>query len=290
MNIRLIKLFYSKGGDFMLLTSGRGQNTFIEDLRNNLVNAKIVYIITAYITVGGLVDILPQIQNCQEVCIIVGDMSNKYCMELQMQLMGAAPPAKKHINEIPILQQMVQSKRLKILFARDDKAKIIHSKGYLLELWSGGFVTYVGSANLTHPGFFQNKEWMLKSTDVDTANHVYREFLNEWQVLSNQYMNVQDLNQVSMQQGQQVNNQGYGFGYSQNMQGYQNNQMGGFNGLGQDYLNNGGINIGIPNYNYNLQNNTYIPDSRKGVSIGSIDGQDLRIGEGELLRFLKSLF
>ena len=95
----------------MLLTSGRGQNTFIEDLRNNLVNAKIVYIITAYITVGGIVDILPQIQNCQEVCIIVGDMSNKYCMELQMQLMGAAPPAKKYVNEIPILQQNRQAGR-----------------------------------------------------------------------------------------------------------------------------------------------------------------------------------
>ena len=272
----------------MLLTSGRGQNTFIEDLRNNLVNAKIVYIITAYITVGGIVDILPQIQNCQEVCIIVGDMSNKYCMELQMQLMGASPPAKKYVNEIPILQQMVQQKRLKILFARDDKAKIIHSKGYLLELWSGGFVTYIGSANLTHPAFFQNKEWMLKSTDVDTANHVYREFLNEWQVLSNQYMNVQDLTQNQVQNNygyvdyQMQNNQGYG---------YQNNQMGGFNGLGQDYLNsNGAINIGQPNYNYNPQNNVYVPNPNKGYSIGSIDGQDLRVGDGELLRFLKSLF
>lgn len=281
----------------MLLTSGRGQNTFIADLRSNLMNAKIVYIITAYITVGGLADILPQIQNCQEVCIIVGDMSNKYCMELQMQLMGAAPPAKKYTNEIPILQQMVQQKRLKILFARDDKAKIIHSKGYLLELWSGGFVTYIGSANLTHPAFFQNKEWMLKSTDVDTANHVYREFLNEWQVLSNQYMNVQDLNQNQMPMQQNYNqqqsydyNQQQSYGYNQ-QQGYPNNQMGGFNGLGQDYLNNGGaINIGQPNYSYNPQNNAYVPNPNKGQSIGSIDGMDLRIGDGELLRFLKSLF
>ncbi len=263
----------------MLLTSGRGQNTFIEDLRNNLVNSKIVYIITAYITVGGLVDILPQIQNCQEVCIIVGDMSNKYCMELQMQLMGAAPPTKKYANEIPILQQMVQNKRLKILFARDDKAKIIHSKGYLLELWNGGFVTYIGSANLTHPAFFQNKEWMLKSTDMDTANQVYREFLNEWQVISNQYMNVQDLTQ----------NQGQSIPIYDNMNytPVQTNQ--GFNGLGQNYMSNNGIDIGQGMYQP-IQNNTYVPDSTKGISIGSIDGQDLRIGDGELLRFLKSLF
>ena len=282
----------------MLLTSGRGQNTFIEDLRNNLINAKIVYIITAYITVGGIVDILPQIQNCQEVCIIVGDMSNKYCMELQMQLMGAAPPAKKYVNEIPILQQMVQQKRLKILFARDDKAKIIHSKGYLLELWSGGFVTYIGSANLTHPAFFQNKEWMLKSTDVDTANHVYREFLNEWQVLSNQYMNVQDLHQNQGQyMGQNMSAydnmsypQGQNYQYPNQNMPMQNNQgIGGFNGLGQNYLNNGGIDIGQGMYQP-IQNNPYIPDSSKGFSIGSIDGQDLRIGDGELLRFLKSLF
>ena len=283
----------------MLLTSGRGQNTFIEDLRNNLVNAKIVYIITAYITVGGIVDILPQIQNCQEVCIIVGDMSNKYCMELQMQLMSAAPPAKKYVNEIPLLQQMVQQKRLKILFARDDKAKIIHSKGYLLELWNGGFVTYIGSANLTHPAFFQNKEWMLKSTDIDTANHVYREFLNEWQVLSNQYMNVQDLQQSQGQYMSQnmipYNDMGYSqeqyYQYPNQNMPMQNHQgMGGFNGLGQNYMdNNGAINIGQPDYSYNPQN-SYTPNPNKGFSIGTIEGQDLRIGDGELLRFLKSLF
>ena len=210
-------------------------------------------------------------------------------MELQMQLMGAAPPAKKYVNDIPVLQQMVQNKRLKILFARDDKAKIIHSKGYLLELWSGGFVTYIGSANLTYPAFYQNKEWMLKSTDVDTANHVYKEFLNEWQVLSNQYMDVQSLtqNQISVQQNYDYNQQQ---GYGNNLQGYQNNQMGGFNGLGQDYMSNGGINVGQPNYNYNPQNNVYVPNPNKGQSIGTINGQDLRIGDGELLRFLKSLF
>ena len=193
---------------------------------------------------------------------------------------------------------MVQQKRLKILFARDDKAKIIHSKGYLLELWNGGFVTYIGSANLTHPAFFQNKEWMLKSTDVDTANHVYREFLNEWQVLSNQYMNVQDLQQSQGQyMGQNMTAydnmsypQGQNYQYPNQNMPMQNNQgMGGFNGLGQDYMGNGGINIGQGMYQP-VQNNPYVPDSSKGFSIGSIDGQDLRIGDGELLRFLKSLF
>jgi hypothetical protein len=39
-----------------------------------------------------------------------------------------------------------------------------------------------------------------------------------------------------------------------------------------------------------VQNNPYVPNPTKGRSIGSIDGQDLRIGDGELLRFLKSLF
>ena len=266
----------------MLLTSGRGKNTFIADLKNNLINSKIVYIITAYITVGGIVDILPQIQNCQEVCIIVGDMSNKYCMELQMQLMGAAPPAKKYINDIPVLQQMVQSKRLKILFARDDKAKIIHSKGYLLELWSGGFVTYIGSANLTYPAFYQNKEWMLKSTDVDTANHVYREFLNEWQVLSNKYMDVQDLTKNQMQNMKNIQTE-YQYNNYQNIP-----QQNGFNGLGQDYNSNGGITVGGPVYNSYPQNNR--PQNQQGIPIGTIDGQDLSLGNGQLLGFLKMLF
>ena len=41
---------------------------------------------------------------------------------------------------------------------------------------------------------------------------------------------------------------------------------------------------------YNPQNNSYTPNPNKGFSIGTIEGQDLRIGDGELLRFLKSLF
>ena len=264
----------------MLLTSGRGQNTFINDLKYNLNNAKIVYIITAYITIGGLADILQNIQNCQEVCIIVGDMSNKYCMELQMQLMGVAPPAKKYVNDLPILQNMVQNKKLKILFARDNKTKIIHAKGYLLELWNGGFVSYVGSANLTHPAFYDNREWMMKSTDVSTANSMYKEFLKEWSVLSNEYVNVQDLNNTQTQQDYQQ--------FQQQQQ--QMNQQQGFNGLGAvNTQSQGQIDMNqFPIY----QNNQYYPNNTQsqGYLLGTIDDQEIRIGNGQFMSFLKSLF
>lgn len=257
----------------MLLTSGRGQNTFINDLKYNLNNAKIVYIITAYITVGGLADILPNIRNCQEVCIIVGDMSNKYCMELQMQLMGAAPPAKKHMNEVPILQEMVRNQKLKILFARDDKTKIIHAKGYLLELWDGSFVSYVGSANLTYPAFYNNREWMMKSTDVATANSMYQEFLKEWSVLSNQYVDVQNLTQNQMQNIQNMQNQ-YTNYYNNESQNY------GLNDLGA-VENSGSIDF----------SNVPIRNNNKG-QLFSLDNDDIRYGDrtSEFISFLKSLF
>lgn len=265
----------------MLLTSGRGQNTFINDLKYNLNNAKIVYIITAYITVGGLAEILPNIRNCQEICIIVGDMSNKYCMELQMQLMGVAPPAKKYVNAVPELQEMVRNKRLKILFARDDKTKIIHAKGYLLELWNGGFVSYVGSANLTHPAFYTNREWMMKSTDVDTANSMYKEFLKEWSVLSNEYVNVQDLNNTQIQQDYQQ--------FQQQQQ--QMNQQQGFNGLGAVNTNNvGQIEMNQYPINQMPYNNQYGYNNQQGFSLGTLDGQEIRVGNGQFMSFLKSLF
>jgi hypothetical protein len=113
-------------------------------------------------------------------------------------------------------------------------------------------------------------------------------------------MNVQDLQQSQGQyMGQNMTAydnmsypQGQNYQYPNQNIPMQNNQgMGGFNGLGQNYMdNNGAINIGQPDYSYNPQNNVYTPNPNKGFSIGTIEGQDLRIGDGELLRFLKSLF
>ena len=161
-----------------------------------------------------------------------------------------------------------------------------------MELWNGGFVTYIGSANLTHPAFFQNKEWMLKSTDIDTANHVYREFLNEWQVLSKQYMDVQDLthNQVQNNNYYYDNMQDYNSNMNYQGQQFQNQQNN--LGLGSNYnTSNGSLDFGMPMQNQqpNLYQQTQM-NNQNGFSIGTFEGQDVRVGNGQFLGFLKSLF
>lgn len=233
----------------MLLMSGRGTESFITDLKNNLPYANIIYIITAYISIGGLLDILPQIQNCQEMCVLVGDMSNKYCLELQAILNRLQDGPKRSIQEVEILRQMYSSGRLKILFAKDDKLKIIHSKGYLLAMRDGRFVCYVGSANLTKPGFYTNKEWMVKCSDYETVNAVYMDFLKEWSILADTNIVINPLpnwenNGYSQQQYMENN---------QNSTGVNSSVFSGLAGLGEGLSS---VNQGVQNqgFGYTYQN------------------------------------
>lgn len=178
----------------MLLLSGRGKNTFISDLKYNLQKSQSLYVITAYASLNGLIELLPEMCKCRSVRVIVGDMSNASCQEVYRILYKNRDDVKyqNKYEAIQTLRKLIKDKRLEFCFYSGTDVKVIHSKGYLLQM-GNRYIAYVGSANLSYPGFYMNKEWMVKLEDYFNVNAVYLDFMNEWNMLTNTRGNVKSL-------------------------------------------------------------------------------------------------
>lgn len=165
----------------MFLTSGHNKNTFLKDLKKNLEKCRIFYVSSAYVSLNGILEIEPELRNVEKVFMIVGDMSMQACQDFYYALFTDNPINHRNEQGILNLREMVKDKRLNIIFYEDEsEAKIIHSKVYLIERYDGSYIGYVGSANLTYPGFYTNKETMVSFKDYTTINGCYVDFLSEW--------------------------------------------------------------------------------------------------------------
>jgi hypothetical protein len=94
-------------------------------------------------------------------------------------------------------------------------------------------------------------------------------------------MDVQDLNSTQTQQGYQQ--------FQQQQQ--QINQQQGFNGLGAiNPQSQGQIDMNQYPINQGVYNNQQMYNNQQGFSLGTLDGQEIRVGNGQFMSFLKSLF
>lgn len=183
----------------MFLTSGHNKNTFLNDLKKNLKDSSVAYISTAYVSLSGIKEITDELYKLDKVFMIVGDMTMGVCQEFYYALYRDEPITFKEKSVVLRLREMVKNKRLNIIFYEDEsEAKIIHSKVYLLAKRDGSYKGYVGSANLTYPGFYTNKETVVSFTDYTTVNGCYRDFLGEWfRILGKPEKEIPDIDKES---------------------------------------------------------------------------------------------
>lgn len=178
----------------MYLTSGRGKNSFITDLKRNMGFCRTLYISTAYISISGLLDLEELFSSIDKIYILVGDYTLKSCQQVYCILYQNELVEDRYKQAVNRLKKYIQQKRLNISFyTGSPETKIIHSKIYLLELKNRKYIGYIGSANLTYPGFYKNKESMVRFEDYETINGVYLDFLKEWGIINHKRIQVTPL-------------------------------------------------------------------------------------------------
>lgn len=157
---------------------GTQHGGFIKRLKQYIRLSEEVNIVTGYISIDGLAEVIEELHYPDRVKILVG-VVDEQSERLKRVLIGEEEGGR--VGEL--LRRLHSIGRLDIGFVtKTQGCRLFHSKGYLFKLRGEGQFFICGSNNLTQSGLKYNREWSMETDDFTTYWYAKESFDIDWAI------------------------------------------------------------------------------------------------------------